>query len=186
MTKTEHVASLAEILTLTAENFQAELSEAMVQMLISELIKLPLAEVRRGMTTILRTRKFSSFPTLAEIIEACRGGNEREAIEAEAEQQWLLAQAYQPPAAPYHRVFLGYDDDHQPRYEDPSPSGLTPEGQEALKAIGGPGRVDQVRYARRDFIEAYRRLKAHGLRRIEGTPELKALADGLRQIGEAA
>lgn len=163
-------AEVAKILTLTAENFNAELSEARFQMLISELSLLPLEDVRRGMTKLLRTRKFGTFPTLAEILEACGASqtNEQDKIAVEAERQWALALREADRGAP--RCFTGWllDADREPvvdadgklipTYEYPTPSGLTPAGKAALRAIGGVGKVGAERWARKDFLEVYCRL----------------------------
>lgn len=193
-------SEIAKILTLTAENFGAELSEARFQMLISELSRLSLDAVRHGMIKIIRTRKYSGFPTLGEILEACGAGPEDEldGIEAEAERQWALALDYQPPAAPHHRVIKGWLKDKNgdlavndkggciPVYEDPVPSGMSPEGLAALEAIGGIGPEAQRRFAHKDFLDTFRRITAGGARpAIAGQTPPKALAMVARIGSEA-
>lgn len=76
------------MLLLMAENFGTELSEARQEVLLRELNGHPFADVKRGLTSIMRTRKLSLFPTLGEILEAI-GAGEEQGLALQAEQQWL-------------------------------------------------------------------------------------------------
>jgi hypothetical protein len=160
-------SEVLKMLTVMAENFNAEASPAMLKMVLSALGAADFNQVRFGLNRIMRVRKFTGFPPLAEILEACGLAEEKDPVEIEAEQQWLKALDAPGPSAPYHRVIKSYDPaTGTTEYEDPEPDGLTSEGKAALRAIGGVPARGQI-FARRDFLEAYKRFKKS---RVEQLP----------------
>lgn len=163
---------IGRMLLLLSENFSAEISESMGRLLLKKLSPFPLERVRAGLEQILLTRKYKGFPTLAEILEAVKGGPEGGDIEALAEDQWALLLETIGRVGPYESV----------QFADPSTGA-------AVREMGGWAAVcawsnEDIKYRRKDFVATYRAATRSGRHRIESLPGLHELANGQRHLSE--
>lgn len=71
----EDKRAFGEIMAVMGENFGKQLSHNAIGMWFTALEKFSLEDVRLAAMSILRTRKYSSMPTLAEMLEHLDGGD---------------------------------------------------------------------------------------------------------------
>lgn len=78
------VREFAEIMAAIAENFGKEISVPGVQLRFDALREYPIGAVKAAAMAIMRSRKYTSMPTIADFVEHLGGGNiaDRAAVQA--------------------------------------------------------------------------------------------------------
>ncbi len=153
--------AICELLMPLAENFGKVISPALSAMILTVLEPYPLGQIEAGVMRLIRERRYASFPTVAEILDAM-GAGEEQALALQAEQQWLALL-------------------ESSSYETPP---LDAAGVMAFRCMGGEKYSwtnANLDWKRKAFIEGYLKFaKAEqaGLLMLDGprNPRLKALA----------
>lgn len=150
---------VAQILIVMADNFGESPSEAMLEMLLSELQPFPLEDIKTGLVNLMRTRKYRGFPRLAEVFEAV-AGNAEDALMAQAEQQWQ--RLLDLPTGPgTDKILVGRDPEtgepaFRYRFDDADPI-----ARQIYQSMGGSkaGWTNQnINFLRNQFIKDYVRI----------------------------
>lgn len=66
-------AEFAKMIAVMAENFSADVSPLGIESRFRALMDFPLVEVRRGLNYLIRTRRYSTMPTIGEMRDAIAG-----------------------------------------------------------------------------------------------------------------
>jgi hypothetical protein len=169
-------SEFAEILYGMAANFGDVIDEAMVRLWLSafDADKLTIEQIRGAAMSILRTRKIAKMPTLAEFLEHIQGSADSKAhAQADLVINTLRRQgAYSKPS----------------EFADPITNHLM-QARWPWKAWGSSLQEDEVKWWRRDFVEAYKDLvrnpaNLNGVMQIQGPGPSRVIKQLTERIGE--
>jgi hypothetical protein len=82
------LAKIAEFISILSENFKGSPSGSMARIIGEKLKPFSDSDLAQGLDCLLSTRKYSGFPTLAEILEAVQNGSQQDLWEMQAEKDF--------------------------------------------------------------------------------------------------
>lgn len=168
---------MAKLLLAMAENFNQELSEARLGLLLEALQPYSPDEVGAGVKKVLRRSRF--FPSIAELLDAIEG-SPQDGLTLEAEGQWRRLWIAADKGA--WSTYYGEPDHPGPEHY------LNPTAILTLRQMGGRSAMltwveTDLHWRRREWVETYRFLAGNEQKLLEaGQLKQGALSEKVRAL----